>query len=135
MIKCATSGTRRSRHVGRPTTVTFHLSKEQEHALTHCAKVAMQSVPTFVANLVRRRLAAVARRKDAGERFDPAAWYATILQTGHDAAVVEFVEGDLQVLVIGPRDNPQIGEQLKTLAAHRDEIIDHLLSRQSAHTP
>src|SRR5262249_9567473 len=98
-------------------------------------KSARQSVPGYIANVLRGRLQSATQREDGHKPFDAAGWYAAMLQAGYDAAVVEFVEGDLQVIIIGPRDRSPITEQLDALAAHRNAFIDHLLSRPKAHAP
>jgi len=41
---------------GRPTTVTIYLSAAEEEALSDRAKSAKQSVPAFIAGMLRERL-------------------------------------------------------------------------------
>jgi hypothetical protein len=48
----------KSIYAGRPTTVTIYLSATEEEALSDRAKTANQSVPAFIANVVRERLSA-----------------------------------------------------------------------------
>jgi hypothetical protein len=43
-------------NTGRPTTVTIYLSAAEEEALSDRAKAEKQSVPAFVATMLRERL-------------------------------------------------------------------------------
>jgi len=45
-------------YAGRATTVTIYLSAAEEEALSECAKAQKQSVPAFIATLVRLRFLA-----------------------------------------------------------------------------
>jgi hypothetical protein len=46
----------KSIYAGRPTTITIYLTATEEEALSDHAKTVKQSVPAFVANLLRERL-------------------------------------------------------------------------------
>jgi hypothetical protein len=46
----------RSSSAGRPTTVTIYMSAPEEEALSERAKSVKQSVPAFIANVLRERL-------------------------------------------------------------------------------
>jgi hypothetical protein len=46
----------RSDYAGRPTTITIYLSAPEEEALSDRAKSVKQSVPAFIANVLRECL-------------------------------------------------------------------------------
>jgi hypothetical protein len=56
MMDETTSRKAGSIYVGRPTTITIYLTPMEEEALSEHAKNAKQSVPAFIANLLRQRV-------------------------------------------------------------------------------
>ena len=65
------------------------------------------------------------------ERFDAAAWFAAMHEAGQDVLAIEFVEGDLQLVVAGRSyDNARDAERWSALTAHRAAIIAFLHTRE-----
>ena len=65
------------------------------------------------------------------EPFDPAAWYAGMRDAGQDVLAVEFVEHDLQLVVVGrPYDNARDEARWAALVEHRDAVIAFLSARK-----
>lgn len=64
------------------------------------------------------------------ERFDVAAWFAAMNDAGQEVLAIEFVEGDLQLVVAGRSyDNARDAERWAALTEHRTAIIAFLHTR------
>jgi hypothetical protein len=64
------------------------------------------------------------------EPFDVAVWYAAMRDAGQDVLAVEFIEHDLQLVVIGRSyDNARDAERWAALVDHRADVIAFLNTR------
>jgi len=67
------------------------------------------------------------------ERFDVASWYAAMRDAEQDLRAVEFVEHDLQLVVIGRSyDHARDRERWAALVDHREAIVAFLNAQQEA---
>lgn len=65
------------------------------------------------------------------EPFDPAAWYADMRDAGQDVLAIEFVEHDLQLVVVGrPYESARDAARWAALVEHRDAVIAFLSARK-----
>jgi hypothetical protein len=65
------------------------------------------------------------------EPFDVAVWYASMHEAGQDIRAIEFVEHDLQLIVVGrPYDHARDEARWAALVDHRDAVIAYLSARQ-----
>ena len=66
------------------------------------------------------------------EPFDAARWYASLRAAGQDVLAVEFIEHDVELVVIGRSyDHGRDAELWAPLTEHRDAIIDFLNQRNA----
>ena len=64
------------------------------------------------------------------ERFDVAIWYVAMRDAGQEVCAIEFIEGDLQLVVTGRSyDHAYDADRWAALTDHRAAIIAFVTSR------